>query len=63
MADLPAAIKILGSEFDILHNLSIDEIKQAGIPLLDTATFKMRANNIHLDPGYDGKFGKAKIFS
>jgi uncharacterized protein (TIGR00375 family) len=57
-----SAIETLGSEFDILYNLSAKEIKQVGIPLLDRAILNMRENKIVLDPGYDGEFGKAKIF-
>ena len=57
------AITTLGPEFDILHRLSIEEIKAANIPLLGEAIERMRTGNIHVSPGYDGEFGKVKIFT
>ncbi len=52
----------LGSEFDILHSLDRDVIASAGIPLLDEAIYRMRANRVSFSPGYDGLFGKVQIF-
>jgi DNA helicase II / ATP-dependent DNA helicase PcrA len=56
------ATEMLGSEFVILHELSIDEINRAGIPLLGEAVLRMRTNRIHVSPGYDGEYGKVHIF-
>ena len=52
----------LGSEFNILHFIDRDVIASAGIPLLDEAIGRMRANRVSFSPGYDGLFGKARIF-
>ena len=57
-----AALESLGPEFKILHNLSIDDIEKAGIPLLGEAVNRMRKKKVTIFPGYDGEYGKVKIF-
>ncbi len=56
-------IEKLGPEFDILTTLKKEIIDGAGIPLLGEAISKVRRNEIDLIPGFDGEFGKVKIFS
>lgn len=51
-----------GNEFKILLNLPLNEIEKANIPLLKEAIEKVRSGNIHITPGYDGEFGKIRIF-
>ena len=58
-----SALTSLGSEFSILHDLEIEKIKAAGIPLLAEAVNRMRLKTIDVMPGYDGEYGKIKIFS
>ncbi|MCD4805247.1 MAG: UvrD-helicase domain-containing protein [Desulfobacterales bacterium] len=57
-----AALESLGPEFKILHNLSINNIEKAGIPLLGEAVSRMREKRVAVFPGYDGEYGKVKIF-
>ncbi len=52
----------LGSEFDILYNRSPTEIAAAGGILLSEAVDRMRSGRITLMPGYDGEFGRVRIF-
>jgi len=52
----------LGSEFTVLLDASPDDIENASTPLLRDAVMKMRNGEIHITPGYDGEFGKIKIF-
>ncbi|MFO7559695.1 MAG: UvrD-helicase domain-containing protein [Desulfobacterales bacterium] len=58
-----AVLRALGPEFNILQNLSIDKIELAGIPLLGKAIKKIRNRDIGLIPGFDGEFGRVRIFS
>ncbi|MBI3752962.1 MAG: DNA helicase UvrD, partial [Deltaproteobacteria bacterium] len=52
----------LGSEFKILMDTPLEEIEKAGSPVLREAISRMRAGNVHIAPGYDGEFGKIKMF-
>jgi len=52
----------LGNEFKILLDAPFDEIERAGTPLIREAVSRMRAGKVHIAPGYDGEFGKIRIF-
>ena len=57
------AINALGPELGILTDLSFKEIEKANVPMLAEAVKKMRIGYINIDPGFDGEFGKVKLFS
>jgi PHP family Zn ribbon phosphoesterase len=52
----------LGNEFSILMDVPLDDIERAGSPLLREAISRVRSGNVHIAPGYDGEYGKVKIF-
>jgi len=56
------ALNQLGSELAILQTLETDRIDSAGIPLLGEAIRRMRQKEIEIIPGYDGEYGRLKIF-
>jgi len=51
-----------GSEFNFLLKTSLEEIKKAGGERLAEGIDKVRRGDIFIDPGYDGIFGKVKIW-
>ncbi len=53
----------LGPELKILHETTYESLGKSGIPLLGEAIKRVRAKQITLLPGYDGEFGKVKIFT
>jgi PHP family Zn ribbon phosphoesterase len=55
-------IEKLGNEFSILMDAPLDDIEQAGSPLIREAIARVRAGNVHIAPGYDGEFGTIRIF-
>lgn len=52
----------LGNEFSILMNTPLKDIEKASSPFFREAISRMRTGNIHIAPGYDGEFGKIRIF-
>ena len=63
MRNYMVLLEKLGPELEILNNKKKEKIISAGGPLLGEAISRMRENKIILSPGYDGEFGKIKIFS
>lgn len=52
----------LGSEFNILMNLPLEDLGKTCSPLIKEAIGRMRIGNVHIAPGFDGEYGKIKIF-
>jgi uncharacterized protein (TIGR00375 family) len=52
----------LGNEFSILMDAPLDDIGRAGVPFLREAVARVRTGNVHIAPGYDGEYGKVRIF-
>ncbi len=52
----------LGNEFKILMDCTVEEIKSAGTPQLAEAISRMRKGKVSIAPGFDGEYGKVKIF-
>ncbi len=55
-------IEKLGNEFQILLDCDTKDIENAGDAKLSEAVLRMRQGKIHIQPGFDGKYGKIKIF-
>ncbi|MCB9799343.1 MAG: UvrD-helicase domain-containing protein [Candidatus Omnitrophica bacterium] len=53
----------LGSELDILSSIPIDDIKNASSTLITEAISRMREGRVIRDAGYDGEYGKIKLFT
>ena len=51
-----------GSELKILHETKYEDLEKSNIPFLSDAIKRMRTSQINIIPGYDGEFGKIKIF-
>lgn len=52
----------VGTEFHVLLDAPNDVIASAATPRIAEAIRRMRAGEMHITPGYDGVYGKVKIF-
>ena len=52
----------LGNEFNILLDIPLNDIEMAGTPLIGEAIARMRSGKVHISPGFDGEYGKVRIF-
>jgi uncharacterized protein (TIGR00375 family) len=51
-----------GSEFSLLLDMPEEEIRKIAHPKVAEAVTKVRSGEISITPGFDGEFGKIKIF-
>jgi len=56
-------IENLKNEFNILLNVSFEELQKIAQPQVAEGIIKVRQGNVIIEPGYDGVFGKVGIFS
>ncbi|MFD1047611.1 endonuclease Q family protein, partial [Kibdelosporangium lantanae] len=50
-------VTALGPELPMLMELPLDELKQARNPMVHEAIARLRAGQVHCDPGFDGEYG------
>lgn len=55
-------IHAFGNEFAILLDAPASEIQSATLPEIAEGIKRVRAGKVSIDPGYDGEYGKIKIF-
>ncbi|MBA4373843.1 MAG: DNA helicase UvrD [Thermodesulfovibrio sp.] len=60
--DYFAVINALGNEFRVLLESPLHDLEKAGSAPLARAIEMMRAGEVQIAPGYDGEYGKIKIF-
>jgi len=53
----------LGGELPLLVEVPCGDIEAVGGPALATAIRRMRAGEVIKEPGYDGRFGKVRLFA
>ena len=56
-------IKDLRNEFNILLNVSLEELQKIAQPQVAEGIIRARQGKVIIEPGYDGVFGKVGIFS
>ncbi|MFC1598362.1 endonuclease Q family protein [Patescibacteria group bacterium] len=62
-AEFTKIIEALGSEFHILLDADPEEISRVADPLVAEGIKRVRAGNVHIEPGYDGEFGVIEVFT
>jgi len=55
-------INRFGSEFKILVEVSEAELRAGAKPVVAEGILRMRQGKVKIEPGYDGEYGKIKIF-
>jgi len=51
------------NEFDVLLDLSAEELRKIMDSDLAEGILRMRTGNIHIQPGFDGQYGKVEVFT
>lgn len=56
-------IEKLGSEFNVLLEVSQENLEAVTLPEIAEAVIRVRDGKVSKEPGYDGVYGKIKVFS
>ena len=56
-------IEKFGSEFNVLLETPIFDLKSETLPEIAEGIIRMREGKVYIEPGYDGVYGKIKVFS
>ncbi len=56
-------IEKFNSEFSILLNISKEDLETATLPEIAEGIIRVRGGKVNIEPGYDGVYGKIRIFS
>jgi len=56
-------IKKFGNEFEILLNVSRKDLEAVTLPEIAEGIIRVREGKVFIEPGYDGVYGKIRIFS
>lgn len=52
-----------GNDFAVLLDAAVEEIAEASSAVIAEGVKRVREGKLHIAPGYDGEFGKVKIFT
>jgi len=52
-----------GTEFAVLLDAPEEELRKATLPKIAEGILRMRQGRVTLEPGYDGEYGKVRVFS
>jgi uncharacterized protein (TIGR00375 family) len=55
-------LSAIGSELTVLLDAPLEDIKATSTPLTAEAIDRMRRGKVRISPGYDGQYGRIKIF-
>jgi uncharacterized protein (TIGR00375 family) len=55
-------IEGFGSEFNILLEAPLKEVGSASLPEISEGLRRVREGELYIEPGYDGEYGKVRIF-
>ena len=56
-------IKVLGSEFTILREIPVEDIKKAAGPLIAEGIERLRKGEVERTPGFDGEYGSIGLLT
>jgi len=56
-------IEKFNSEFNVLLNVSERDLKDTTLPEIGEGIIRVRERKVNIEPGYDGVYGKIRIFS
>jgi DNA helicase-2/ATP-dependent DNA helicase PcrA len=57
------AVRAAGSEFALLLDMPEEEIRRGGNEVLAEGIRRMRQGQVRLEPGFDGQFGRVRLFA
>ena len=52
-----------GTEFNVLLNAAEEELRKATTPRIADGILRIREGRVTIEPGYDGEYGKVRIFT